>query len=178
MTSPQPPSFDRLNAREIVLIRRVAHGCRRPAVRWLAMAVNRLGDGGIYLVIALGLPLFEGRGSLKPLLASLLSAGLAFCAYLPMKRFLGRARPCDFDPTIASQALALDRYSCPSGHLMTVVAAGLPLGQSYPALMPLLLLAAALIAWARLALAHHYTTDLVAGALLGLAAAGTVAALT
>ncbi len=61
----------------------------------------------------------------------------------------------------------LDRLSFPSGHVMSLIAASIPVLIAFPAYWPG---AAALwlaMGWSRIACAHHYPSDVLAGAAIG-----------
>jgi undecaprenyl-diphosphatase len=63
----------------------------------------------------------------------------------------------------------MDEFSFPSGHSMTITAALVPIVAAFPgALLPSIALWMS-IGWARLASAHHYPSDLIAGGALGAA---------
>ena len=54
---------------------------------------------------------------------------------------------------------------------MTAIAFGVPLGYAFPGTLPAIGLFLLIIAWSRLALAHHYPTDLILGGVIGAAVA-------
>ena len=62
---------------------------------------------------------------------------------------------------------ALDEHSFPSGHAMTLTAALVPFVLAFPHVLGLAFATWLLMAWARLASAHHYPSDVAAGAVLG-----------
>ena len=62
---------------------------------------------------------------------------------------------------------ALDQHSFPSGHAMTLPAALVPLSMQFPQTMGLAFATCLLMAWARLASAHHYPSDVAVGTVLG-----------
>jgi undecaprenyl-diphosphatase len=93
----------------------------------------------------------------------MLSLVIAHSLYPLGKSYIGRPRPIDRDPTLTSLVTPLDAYSCPSGHCMTAVAVFIPIGFSLSTTVLPLTILALLIAWARLAAAHHYPTDLISG---------------
>jgi undecaprenyl-diphosphatase len=96
-----------------------------------------------------------------------LAAGAAHAVYPWIKRKIGRPRPFERMPDWHPGIPVLDRYSFPSGHCMTVTAVAIPLALAYSQwLLPILVLGLT-IAWARMACAHHYPSDLVAGCALG-----------
>ena len=132
--------------------------CRRAT--WLGNGWLYLGTVGMVLWI-------DGLAAWRMLLAASLAVCLAFIPYLWLKPSLKRLRPCDSEPLLDVGARALDRYSCPSGHCMTLAAAAIPLTWMHPQLTPIVLLFGLFLAWARMALGHHYPSDLLIGLILG-----------
>ncbi|MGB9370045.1 MAG: phosphatase PAP2 family protein [Xanthobacteraceae bacterium] len=161
--------FARIDPLELRLVRGVARHGSRPAVLRLALFVNRLGDGWIYPLLALVLVAAAGRRAIIPILAATLSGLLAHAVFPFVKRYVGRQRPFETDATLTVSALPLDKYSCPSGHAMTAAAVFLPCALAFPQLGPGLFAVWCLIGGVRILLVHHYATDLLAGAALGLA---------
>jgi len=74
---------------------------------------------------------------------------------------------------VPAGATPLDRYSFPSGHTLHAVAFTVVATAHVPALAPILWPFAALVAASRVVLGLHYPTDVLAGALIGAALAGT-----
>jgi undecaprenyl-diphosphatase len=136
-------------------------------LRSLCVLLTRLGDGWIYL--AVGVPLFILRGwaAHRPALAASVAAGLGQLTYAFLKPRLARIRPCEADPAMDLSVRTLDRFSCPSGHCLTVTAVGIPLGWAYPHTITIIFLLILLIGLARVGLGHHYPTDVLLGVLLG-----------
>jgi undecaprenyl-diphosphatase len=164
--------FDALDALEMPLVRRQVATASRPSLQRAAIAINHLGNGWIYLSLAIIVFVSEGLGGLRVALSAAAAALTAHCAYPLIKTHFARQRPIVRDPTMMLQSVPpLDVYSFPSGHCMTAVAVFVPLSIACPnvalAFAPMVLL----IAWARLALGHHYPTDLVCGAFVGVASA-------
>lgn len=86
-----------------------------------------------------------------------------------LKHVVGRTRPA-----AAGTLLAPEFDSFPSGHATSVFAVATALGSWYPALRwPLYALASA-IALGRVYLGRHYLSDVIAGALIGLAIASLI----
>jgi undecaprenyl-diphosphatase len=157
----------RLDQQEIRAVRGVAAVSRRSPVLTCCRGASRLGDGWLYLG-ALALALWtEGTAAWPMLLSSSLAVGLAFIPYLWLKPSLKRARPYAYEPSLNVGAPVLDRYSCPSGHCMTLSAAGIPIAWVHPVLTPVVVVAFLILAWARVALGHHYPSDLLVGMILG-----------
>ncbi len=155
------------NQREINFVRKAVRQSEVPSIRKLFVTINYLGNGWIYLLAAVGIMAWYGLSAWQTLSVAILATGLTHSIYPKIKRRLARLRPCDFDPSLNLSIKVMDKYSFPSGHVMTATAVGIPLGISFPELIPVILVIAVLIGWARLALGHHYPSDLVAGVLLG-----------
>ncbi|MGH9900590.1 MAG: phosphatase PAP2 family protein [Pyrinomonadaceae bacterium] len=159
--------FDRLDAREVRVVRRVAHASRWRFARSASICLNRLGNGWLYAAVAALWLAFAGTGAWRPALAASAAVGVSHLCYALIKPRLGRLRPCDFDPTLIPPVKAIDKYSCPSGHCMTAAAVGVPLALCAPPIVPAVAATWLLIAWSRVALGHHYPTDIVLGTVLG-----------
>lgn len=176
VASPVSALFSRLDAHELRIVQALVARSRRPGLQALAAILDRLGNGWLYLGIALAAPLFAGRGSVRMAFVASLAVGLAFCVYPLMKSRLARVRPCDVDLALRSAIKPRDRYSCPSGHCMTAAAVGVPLTWVFPQATAVIVAGWFMIAWSRLSLGHHYPTDLVLGAGLGSAISLAVSA--
>ncbi|HEX6083075.1 MAG TPA: phosphatase PAP2 family protein [Thermoanaerobaculia bacterium] len=165
--------FATLDATEVVVVARVVTAAERLHLARVARVVTRLGNGWLYpflslLLIALG-------ASPRVLVAITCSLLLAFAVYPRLKTSLGRQRPCDYAPALVRDVAPLDHYSCPSGHAMTAAAYATPLVVAWPAMLPFAIALCAVVGWSRVALGHHYVSDVLAGALLGLLVATPVA---
>jgi undecaprenyl-diphosphatase len=164
--------FEALDSLEMPLVRRRVATASRPYRRRAAIAINHLGNGWIYIPLAIIVIASEGLSGLRVAFTAAAAAVTAHCVYPRIKTHCARQRPIARDPTMMMQSVApLDVYSFPSGHCMTAVAVFVPLYNVCPnmalAFAPMVLL----IGWARLALGHHYPSDLACGAFLGAAAA-------
>lgn len=159
--------FDRWDAREIHHVRRCVNHTERAPVRHVALALNRLSNGSLYPLVAVLMLVIFGRSVLTALLVAMASVVAAHLIYPRLKNHCARRRPFDCDPTIKSLLKPLDQNSFPSGHVMTAMAAFLPLVAVIPALVPVGVLLVILIGWSRLAAGHHYPSDLAVGALMG-----------
>jgi undecaprenyl-diphosphatase len=165
--------FQRMNHTEIPVVAKVMTLSQPLPLRTLSKVTNFLGDGWIYLPLVLFL-LLEKQWRL--LAATGLAAAVCFVLYFPAKFGLARVRPCHQAGIVASaQPHCLDQYSFPSGHCMTMTLFGVLLSWGHPSAIPFLLGAVALLAWARVADAYHYPSDLIAGIGLGLTVSVPVA---
>jgi undecaprenyl-diphosphatase len=165
--------FRTLDDWEGTLLRHITVSSSRSRLRTLALIVNHLGNGWLFGAVAIALPFVSRSGwSLVRVLA--ISLAIAFAIYPFVKRGLARVRPCDAGTDLDAGVRPLDCYSCPSGHSMTAAIFAVPLIQLFPILAPALLAGWLLIAWSRLALGHHYPSDVVFGGALGVIVAGSV----
>src|ERR1051326_3963498 len=153
----------------------VAHARDHGLIR-TARLVTRAGNGWVYPLASAFLFLAPIEHAARCLVATIISLAIAFTIYPPIKRAFARTRPCDNDCSLSDSFAPLDRFSFPSGHAMTAAAFGTPIIVAAPPLaIPLVIAACALVSWSRIALGHHYPSDIVAGTLLGAIIAATVA---
>ena len=86
-----------------------------------------------------------------------------------LKELFERARPPLADAGIQAAVAVPEGYSFPSGHATTAFAAAAAVGAFHPRLRLPLFGLAALVALSRVYLGVHFTTDVVVGAVLGVA---------
>ncbi len=165
-------NFERIDDRELVFVERTAAFSRRWHLTPFARAVSRLGNGWLYPLVGLSL-----AGSLPQCVpVSAASVATSFAVYPLLKRSLARLRPCEASARLNDPLKPLDRYSFPSGHAMTAAAVGLPILLAAPSSMsPFVIAGCAIISWSRVALGHHYFTDILAGTFVGAVIAGAFA---
>jgi undecaprenyl-diphosphatase len=157
----------RFDFAEYGLCRRLNRGTAAPPLRLLLRAASRLGDGAVWYLLVVALPLVYGRAALR---TSLTMAGMGLAAVLIYKWLKGtlvRERPFVRHPAIHLAMPPLDRYSFPSGHTMHAVAFTWVAMAAHPQLGWVLIPLAGLIALSRVALGLHYPSDVVAGGALG-----------
>jgi undecaprenyl-diphosphatase len=170
--------FTNLDAREIVIVACWVAFARRHRLTAGARVVTKLGNGWLYPIASALLWISPFQSATRCVGAAALSLAAAFTVYPPLKKVLSRARPCDYDLELADTVPPLDRYSCPSGHAMTAAAFGVPIIVAAPlAAAPLVVAGCLLVSWSRIALGHHYISDLVLGTALGGSIAAVVALL-
>ncbi len=148
-----------------------------PFGRHSAIAISRLGDGWFYPVYGLvAVMVLRHQG---PLIAGPagLSVALSHAVYPWIKKRTRRPRPFRADATLTSLLPVRDEYSFPSGHTMTLTASVVPIAYAVPHACIPGVTVVALMAWARVASAHHYVSDVCAGILIGLAIALPVTAM-
>lgn len=157
----------RLSAIELAIVHCFALTARPPALRRFAIALSWLGNGWAYAVIAFSSLASVGSRAVPAITIGALNAGILHCLYPSLKRRVARPRPYQRDPSLRPLLRALDEYSFPSGHAMTMTAALMPLVLLFPSTIFVAVLVWLLLAWARLACAHHYPSDVIVGATLG-----------
>jgi len=141
------------------------HDIRNPVCDLAMPLITSVGDGSVFVIVALFLLLSKRY---KYWGVTLL-AGLTLTYYVTemLKSIIGRARP--FHAYADIQALtAASGHSMPSGHAMLSFMAAYVLSSAFgkPALFYGI---AALIAVSRVYVGVHYLSDVIAGALVGIA---------
>ena len=157
-----------LRTADLWVVRLCVASARTSLGRHLAVAVSRVGNGGLYPALAALMIVACGARGCYAMIAAAINIGLMHSVYPTIKRRAARVRPfrayADLKPLLAT----LDEHSFPSGHIMTLTAALVPIALALPGTLPLALGGWVAMAWARLASAHHYPSDVLAGAALAL----------
>jgi undecaprenyl-diphosphatase len=107
-----------------------------------------------------------GVGAISVIVAASVSVGVLHCIYRPLKRWFSRPRPFDALPDLKPLLPVLDKHSFPSGHAMTLTAVLVSLPIAYPGMFFGYFALWTTMAWARIAVAHHYPSDVLAGSAL------------
>lgn len=140
---------------------------RRRALRALFRAVSRLGDGVAWYALVAAMPLMLGTAGWLAGLQMLGTGAIGLALYKFLKGRLVRERPYIGLDGITCSMPPLDRYSFPSGHTLHAVSFTVMALHHVPALAPLLVPFATLVAMSRVVLGLHYPSDVLAGATLG-----------
>lgn len=166
----------RLSDREIDWVTRTSAAARRRRLESTAIAVSWLGNGLLYLLLAMLLLAWAGTPAWRAIAASALAGAVSHVVYPLVKRAGSRPRPFEHCTSLDCAHRPLDVHSFPSGHAMTLAATLTPALMVWPSLWPAALGLWLLVAWSRIAVGHHYPSDVLAGTLLGTALALPVAA--
>lgn len=158
----------RVDAAEYGLCRRLNRGASFVVPRRIFQVASRLGDGVIWYVLILALPLLYGREAIRPSLVMAISGCAGVVIYKALKHVLVRERPFITHSAIDLAMPPLDRYSFPSGHTLHAVCFTVQMTALYPTLGWVLIPLTLTIAGSRVVLGLHYPTDVLAGAAIGL----------
>lgn len=152
---------------EYGLCRRLNQGIAARPLRLLLRVASRLGDGPVWYLLVVALPLYYGGAAVRTSLTMACTGVAGVVLYKWLKGSLVRERPFIRHPSIDRMMAPLDRYSFPSGHTMHAVAfTWLAMG-AYPELGWVLIPLGTLIAISRVALGLHYPSDVLAGGTIG-----------
>lgn len=154
------------------------HWCRyfnqylkRKGVERLFAVVSRIGDGMVWYLTMMMLPLVWGLSALVVVVKMLLVGCTGLFIYRQLKHRTQRLRPCRRHIGINDPVAPLDEYSFPSGHTLHAVGFTAVAGAHFPVLLWMLAPLTMLIAMSRLVLGLHYPSDVVVGGLIGWALA-------
>jgi undecaprenyl-diphosphatase len=139
--------------------------CR--SIIWL----SKTGDGYLYLVVGMLLWAFEPEHGEIFLYTALMAYALELPIYLLLKKTLKRPRPCDFLTNFKAHITPSDKFSLPSGHTAAAWLMACIVAHFYPSFSVVVYGWASLIGLSRVLLGVHYPSDVLAGALLGIAIA-------
>ncbi len=165
---PQSLWKERLRRVDLAAVRVISRSARPKVGRASAIAISKLGNSWLYLIIIS--IVFEGLGrtGFRVVFVGALNVGLLHCMFPYIKRWIGRPRPFRVDPRLPSLLAVLDEHSFPSGHAMTLSGVLVPVVLVWPATAISAATLMVLMAWSRIATGHHYPSDIVAGAILGI----------
>jgi undecaprenyl-diphosphatase len=161
----------RVDAAEYGLCRTLNRGASFALPRHVFRIASRLGDGIVWYVLILLLPVLYGAAAIRPAIVMALTGALGVAIYTMLKRVFVRERPFITHASIDLKAAPLDRYSFPSGHTLHAVSFAWQASVHFPELGWVLIPLAGLIAGSRVVLGLHYPSDVLAGATIGAALA-------
>ena len=167
----------RFDLAEYRLCRSLNRGVRHAGIRVFFDTASRLGDGVIWYVLMLALPVMYGGRGLEVALVMLATGAAGLAVYKILKRTFVRERPFIRHSGISLAGAPLDRYSFPSGHTLHAVSFTWQMCAAFPETGFVLVPLALAIAASRVVLGLHYPTDVLVGAMLGACAGATGAAL-
>jgi undecaprenyl-diphosphatase len=155
-----------VSSADIWFVKFCVRSTRRTAIRRSAITASWLGNGWIYLGIGLACVCTMGTRGILAIIASAICVGVLHCLYRPTKRWFSRPRPFHSLPDLKPLLPVLDEHSFPSGHAMTLTAVLVSLPLAFPEIIFGYITLWIIMAWARIAVAHHYPSDVLAGSVL------------
>jgi undecaprenyl-diphosphatase len=138
-------------------------------IRYWMIAATRMGDGWLWYGLGAMLLIFGGAQRFAAIGAAGSAAIGGIFVFKVLKRLSQRPRPCQYEPHCWSKVLPPDKFSFPSGHTMTAFSIALVVSYFYPSLEGPLFFLAISIAVSRIVLGMHFLSDVLAGAVLGVA---------
>ena len=165
------PLLLRADALERRVCIRINTWSRNRIVRDLFRTVSRLGDGVAWYTLLVAVTLAGGLGAAVAMLHVGLTALAGVYLYKSLKARLVRLRPFVSHGEIVARTAPLDEFSFPSGHTLHAVLFTVMFAHYVPALTVVTLPFALLVAASRVVLGLHYPSDVLVGAVLGLALA-------
>jgi undecaprenyl-diphosphatase len=156
-----------LQEADLELVRILSRTAHSSIGRLCAIGISKLGNGWVYIPLALVILACWGLSGYKLILFGCINAGVTHSLYPLLKRRYRRRRPFLIDPELSSLLATLDEHSFPSGHTMTMTAVLTPIVMLWPSFAIPAALMLLCLAWSRVATAHHYPSDVIAGGLLG-----------
>lgn len=166
-----PPALwrQRFIAADLAAVHFFSRMAQPTAIRYLAIGVSKLGNGWIYLALPPLVFFGLGRNGWPVVLLAALNAALLHMLYPIIKRRFRRRRPFHVDARLPSLLKTLDEHSFPSGHAMTITGVLAPIVLAWPAMTFSATVIVISMGWSRIATAHHYPSDVIAGVALALA---------
>ena len=138
-------------------------------IRYWMLAATRMGDGWLWYGLGAMLLIFGGPSRYAALASAGGAALTGVLVFKVLKSLSQRPRPCQLEPHCWSKVLPPDKFSFPSGHTMTAFSIALVVSYFYPSLEAPLFFLAISIAVSRIVLGMHFLSDVLAGAVLGVA---------
>jgi undecaprenyl-diphosphatase len=138
-------------------------------VRFWMIAATRMGDGWLWYGLGAMLLVFGGSQRFAAVSAAGAAGVTGVGIFKLLKLLSQRSRPCQLEPHCWSKVLPPDMFSFPSGHTMSAFSMSLVVSYFYPSLEAPLLFLALSIAVSRIVLGMHFLSDVLAGAVLGVA---------
>lgn len=140
---------------------------QRMQLETLMRFISFSGDGYLYVLMGLTLPLLFPEQGMIFLLASLLAFVIELPIYWVLKRSFKRRRPFNVVQALTPVLKPSDEFSFPSGHTTAAFMIAGIISVCFPGIGVLAYGWAALIGLSRVMLKVHFISDVLAGMLLG-----------
>lgn len=147
--------------------RRCYFSLQYPGLIRVLQAISWLGDGAIWVVLAVGLPVVYGAQGIAVTFSMLLAAIVNVVCFRPIKDRFKRLRPFNRFHDIEAKTKAGGQYGFPSSHTIHAVSFLVALVIFQPALGGLMGGVVVVIALSRVILGVHYFGDIICASVLG-----------
>lgn len=143
----------------------------KPRIDHLMHMISRIADGPVYVGIAALIIWINHEMGFSFLQAAFIAFSLEAVIYLVVKRATHRLRPFETLTTIQSLIRPPDRFSFPSGHTAGAFIMATLLSAIYSIVCIPAYFMAGLVGFSRIYNGVHYTSDVLAGMVLGISCA-------
>ena len=133
--------------------------------------ITNVNNWYITYIVLLGISFTKGgiKGKLAVIGVILLIVVTDQTGYRLLKEYFARPRPCNFLTDVLTPLGCTGSYSFPSNHALNNFAAAIFFYRLFPKLKWVLFITASLISISRVYLGLHYPSDILGGAVIGLA---------
>ena len=153
---------------DIVISIHILNWKRLRLIDWIMLGASYLGDGYFYGFIGLILLIFGGDTARQMLLSGLIAFAVELPVHAILKHTTKRSRPFNRIPDIRNRIKPADKFSFPSGHTAAAFLIATLFSSAFPGLLLPLFGVAFLIGFSRIYNGVHFTTDVIAGMILGI----------
>lgn len=159
----------RMNHFDSALCIKASHTSQYPIIRDWFRLMSRLGDGVFWYTMLLGIVLIQGESAWIPIVHIIVTALSGTLVYKWLKGKTSRPRPYQVLQDVWLTGKPLDYFSFPSGHTLHAVTFSCMTLSYFPSLALLVIPFSIMVAMSRVVLGLHYPSDVLAGALIGIA---------
>ena len=148
---------------DFIILNAIQDSLKNPVLDKIMVFITRLGNGGIlWIMIGVLLLCTKKHRRLGILIAIGLALDLIFGNFI-LKPLIARERPFTYDENILLLITAPKDFSFPSGHTLASFTTALTVYKIYKKWGIFLIVLSSLIAFSRLYLYVHFTSDVIAG---------------
>ncbi len=142
-------------------------------LRFSMVIISRLGDGYVWVAIAIFLLIYGGSPERFKVFYGLIAAIISIFICKVLKIVIRRQRPAMTDK-VRVTVKPWDLFSFPSGHSALSFALALMVAVNYPLYAVPVFIFAILVSFSRVYFGTHYPLDVVVGSMIGLIFAGII----
>jgi undecaprenyl-diphosphatase len=159
----------RMNHFDSALCIKLSHASQYTFIRDWFRLMSRLGDGVFWYTMLLGIIFIQGESAWMSVLHIVITGLLGTLVYKWLKGKTLRPRPYQVLQDVWLTGKPLDYFSFPSGHTLHAVTFTCMTLAYFPSLALLVIPFSIMVAMSRVVLGLHYPSDVLAGAVIGVA---------